>query len=373
MPLVLNDADLAHNPEVAGSNPAPATKKCRSEARSPDGGRASECLWQRGGSRIEPDLVSSASEKCQHRIVIGRLDRRWRCVGVLFKPSCARHTRLRLLNKAAPAGRPLRSRRHGARTSPCSLINPPSIWTAGVRSRLPTLTSISPGSSSRRLAMRASERSSMPPQRVVDVSSVVRRCRRSSSRSPVMVSAGRTTGPAALGSPHRPALPGRTSARLRRGGNGATAKASRHRSTWPGRAADRPRDGSASLARHRQIQPAHRPRLGGGPGHGQKARDPRLGQTRRRQPDRGRRTRPATGPDPLTLGEVSASIRWAWRIAAIAASRSAPGASPAWFLTPGGPGQLTRAPLLVRPARAAIQLDFRAVGCTSTRGVDAQA
>src|SRR6185312_4731815 len=29
--LVLNDADLAHNPEVAGSNPAPATKKCRSE------------------------------------------------------------------------------------------------------------------------------------------------------------------------------------------------------------------------------------------------------------------------------------------------------------------------------------------------------
>jgi hypothetical protein len=30
--MVLNHEVLAHNPEVAGSNPAPATKKCRSEA-----------------------------------------------------------------------------------------------------------------------------------------------------------------------------------------------------------------------------------------------------------------------------------------------------------------------------------------------------
>jgi hypothetical protein len=30
--LVLNSADLAHNPEVAGSNPAPATRKSRSGA-----------------------------------------------------------------------------------------------------------------------------------------------------------------------------------------------------------------------------------------------------------------------------------------------------------------------------------------------------
>ena len=32
---------MSHNPEVAGSNPAPATRKCRSEARLPDGNRAS--------------------------------------------------------------------------------------------------------------------------------------------------------------------------------------------------------------------------------------------------------------------------------------------------------------------------------------------
>jgi len=30
--IVLNRAILSHNPEVAGSNPAPATKKSRSEA-----------------------------------------------------------------------------------------------------------------------------------------------------------------------------------------------------------------------------------------------------------------------------------------------------------------------------------------------------
>jgi len=29
---LLNSDDLAHNPEVAGSNPAPATSKCRSGA-----------------------------------------------------------------------------------------------------------------------------------------------------------------------------------------------------------------------------------------------------------------------------------------------------------------------------------------------------
>jgi hypothetical protein len=32
---------FAHNPEVAGSNSAPATRKCRSGARLPDGDRTS--------------------------------------------------------------------------------------------------------------------------------------------------------------------------------------------------------------------------------------------------------------------------------------------------------------------------------------------
>jgi len=54
----------------------PATKKCRSEARSPDGGRASERLWQRGGSRIRPDLTSSGSEKRQWMVALDRC--RWR-------------------------------------------------------------------------------------------------------------------------------------------------------------------------------------------------------------------------------------------------------------------------------------------------------
>jgi len=68
---VLNGVDLAHNPEVAGSNPAPATKKCRSEARSPDGGRASESLWQRDGSRIRPELTSSRGEKRHRKVFLG--------------------------------------------------------------------------------------------------------------------------------------------------------------------------------------------------------------------------------------------------------------------------------------------------------------
>ena len=70
--------------------------------------------------------------------------------------------------------------------------------------------------------------------------------------------------------------------------------------TGPGRAADRPRTGGAAAARRGQVKPAHRPRPGGGARHGQKARDPRPGQARRRQPHRGRRAGPAARPDPLT-------------------------------------------------------------------------
>ena len=107
-------------------------------------------------------------------------------------------------------------------------------------------------------------------------------------------------GPAARGSPHRPRLPGRAPARLRPGRRRAAAEASRRRAAGPGRAADRPRAGGAAAARRGQVQPAHRPRPGGGARHGQKARDPRPGQARRRQPDRGRRAGPAARPDPLT-------------------------------------------------------------------------
>ena len=72
------------------------------------------------------------------------------------------------------------------------------------------------------------------------------------------------------------------------------------RAAGPGRAADRPRAGGAAAARRGQVKPAHRPRPGGGARHGQKARDPRPGQARRRQPHRGRRPGPAARPDPLT-------------------------------------------------------------------------
>src|SRR5712691_3028826 len=77
---------MANNSEVAGSNPAPATRKCRSEARSPDGGRASESLWQRGGSRIRPDLVSLGGRGYQYMITLGTAtlgsDESARCAGI---------------------------------------------------------------------------------------------------------------------------------------------------------------------------------------------------------------------------------------------------------------------------------------------------
>src|SRR5579859_4200729 len=50
----LNRAVLAHNPEVAGSNPAPATRKSRSEA-APGPRRPNESHTTSVGSRIESD------------------------------------------------------------------------------------------------------------------------------------------------------------------------------------------------------------------------------------------------------------------------------------------------------------------------------
>ena len=89
---------------------------------------------------------------------------------------------------------------------------------------------------------------------------------------------------------------------VRRKGRHAGRRARRGRGgTGPGGAADRPGAGGAGAAGRGQIQSAHRPRTGGGAGYGQKARDTRPGQARRRQPHRGRRTGPAARPDPLTL------------------------------------------------------------------------
>ena len=56
---------------------------------------------------------------------------------------------------------------------------------------------------------------------------------------------------------------------------------SRGRAARPGRAAHRPRTGGVRPAAG-QVQPAHRPRPGGGTRHGQKACDPHPGQARRR-------------------------------------------------------------------------------------------
>src|SRR6185437_14600621 len=56
---------------------------------------------------------------------------RWGAVQALVREAY----RVAVAEQDGAAGRPPRSRRHGARTSPCSLINPRSIWTAGARSR----------------------------------------------------------------------------------------------------------------------------------------------------------------------------------------------------------------------------------------------
>ena len=108
--------------------------------------------------------------------------------------------------------------------------------------------------------------------------------------------AAQRTGSGFRAAAERPArLPGPAPAGLRR-----RADRARSRPVRPRRSADQPRARGADDAGGGPVEPGHRRRAGGHPGHRQETCRPCAGQARRGQPHRGRGPGPRAGPHPLT-------------------------------------------------------------------------